>query len=247
MGRRKPQQEVIDAQRELLATGREVPFFGLPASSGYDIAFAHRICPVDDTEESVTISANGELKQYDPPEWGVLYHRQVGSKVWCHEQSRLTGRARLGVVQKRRADWEDVAMRFEIATRTARAASHAHTVTAERKAQAKLRKHLTAYQWRSYVLTGMFDEPSRKSGLFYFFRKNAPTIVTKLVVVGNGLYLKVLVTLCMHPVGYTERSAAGCMCPSDDVIAHLLLMRADEHLFWRKAVHHTATDPRSML
>lgn len=37
------------------------------------------------------------------------------------------------------------------------------------------------------------------------------------------------------------------MVPTDDVIAHLLLMRGDERLFWRRANQHHPLDPESGL
>jgi hypothetical protein len=35
------------------------------------------------------------------------------------------------------------------------------------------------------------------------------------------------------------------MCPTDDVIAHLMLMRGDEALLWRKANQHPSWVPES--
>ena len=43
---------------------------------------------------------------------------------------------------------------------------------------------------------------------------------------------------CLHPIAYYDGSWAGAMCPTDDVIAHLALMRGDEHMFWRRANQH---------
>ena len=34
------------------------------------------------------------------------------------------------------------------------------------------------------------------------------------------------------------------MCPTDDVVAHLMLMLGDEHLFWRKANQRPPYQPK---
>jgi hypothetical protein len=54
-------------------------------------------------------------------------------------------------------------------------------------------------------------------------------------------------TLCLHPIGYYANSWAGAMCPTDDVIAHLMMMRADEPMFWRKANQHPPHRPEAGL
>jgi hypothetical protein len=37
------------------------------------------------------------------------------------------------------------------------------------------------------------------------------------------------------------------MCPTDDVIAHLMLMRGDEAMFWRRCNQHAAHLPEAGL
>jgi hypothetical protein len=37
---------------------------------------------------------------------------------------------------------------------------------------------------------------------------------------------------------YYAGSWGGAMCPTDDVIAHLTLMRGDEPMFWRRSNQH---------
>jgi hypothetical protein len=51
----------------------------------------------------------------------------------------------------------------------------------------------------------------------------------------------------MHPLGYYGRSWAGCMVPTDDVIAHLLFMRGDEARFWGQCNHHEPWRPEAGL
>lgn len=236
MGRRKPQQQVLNQENEITQEGAPLPYFGFPADSGFDISFATRLC-----------ADWGDSQVSELPEWESLYFRNVGNKTIYHQRSRVTGRARSwSYISEFGQDISSVT-KMLIAFNTLQSASTAHTITAERKAMRKLRSHLNATQWRMYVLTGMFTETSRRSGMFYIFRRVAPTIVSRLCVDKDGKYMKPFLTLCMHPVGYTAHSGTGCMCPTDDVIAHLLFMRSDEHLYWKKSVHHKISETVSLL
>ena len=101
-------------------------------------------------------------------------------------------------------------------------------------------------QMKQYLLTGMFLERSPRSGLTYVFRKLRPTIVvdardqTKKTT-------RILCALCLHPIAYYAGSWAGAMCPTDDVIAHLMLMRGDEQMLWRRANQHHPSRPEAGL
>lgn len=122
-------------------------------------------------------------------------------------------------------------------------ASDAWGIEQEHKALQTLGEMLRHRQFKQYLLTGMFMERSVKSGIMYVFRKLRPTIALR----ETEERVRVLCTLCMHPIGYYEHSWAGCMCPSDDVIAHLSLMRGDEKMYWRRANQHPPQDPASGL
>lgn len=90
-------------------------------------------------------------------------------------------------------------------------------------------------QFKQYMMTGIFMEKSLRSGLHYIFRRLRPTIVLS----ENGPKgMRILCALCLHPIGYYEGTWAGAMTPTDDVVAHLMLMRGDEHMFWRRANQH---------
>lgn len=102
---------------------------------------------------------------------------------------------------------------------------------------------LPHHQFKYYLLCGQFIETSRRSRVIYMFRKLRPTIAIRNV---DGR-LEVLATMCMHPIGFYQYSWAGAMCPTDDVIAHLMLMRGDEHLYWRRCNQHPAAQPGSGL
>lgn len=96
---------------------------------------------------------------------------------------------------------------------------------------------------KQYLLTGMFLESSPRSGVTYLFRKLKPTVAIHTVK-GEA---KILCALCMHPIAYYAGSWAGAMCPTDDVIAHLMLMRGDERMFWARANQHPAWVPEAGL
>jgi hypothetical protein len=95
---------------------------------------------------------------------------------------------------------------------------------------------LRHHQLKMYILTGMFAERSKRSGLLYIFRRLRPTLV---ISSRKDEKSRTLAALCMHPIGYYENTWAGVMCPTDEVIAHLQLMRADEHMYWRRANQHS--------
>jgi hypothetical protein len=102
-------------------------------------------------------------------------------------------------------------------------------------------------QFKQYLLTGMFIEQSRRSGVHYIFRRLRPTVAFTM---RGGLQfrerpegdyqMKILCSLCMHPIAYYEGSWGGAMCPTDDIVAHLSLMRGDERLFWARSNQHPA-------
>ncbi len=107
-----------------------------------------------------------------------------------------------------------------------------------------LGKLLRHRQFKQYLITGMFMERSKRSGVSYLFRKLRPTVAIRADDDGR---MRVLAALCMHPIGYYERSWSGAMTPTDDVIAHLMLMRGDEHMFWRRSNQHPAWTPEAGL
>lgn len=103
-------------------------------------------------------------------------------------------------------------------------------------------------QFKQYLITGMFLERSKRSGVTYLFRRLKPTIA---LAANSGLAergnMRILAALCMHPIAYYEGSWAGAMVPTDDVIAHLSLMRGDEHMFWKRCNQHPPYRPEAGL
>ncbi len=97
--------------------------------------------------------------------------------------------------------------------------------------------------FKQYMLTGMFLESSARSGVAYLFRRLRPTLALST----RGEAVTILCALCMHPIAYYGGSWAGAMCPTDDVVAHLMLMRGDEAMFWRRCNQHPAWRPEAGL
>lgn len=102
---------------------------------------------------------------------------------------------------------------------------------------------LRHHAFKKYLLTGMFAESSECSGVTYIFRRLKPTVALSTRLKQT----KILCALCLHPIAYYGNSWAGAMCPTDDVIAHLVLMRGDEAMFWRRANQHPAWTPEAGL
>jgi hypothetical protein len=122
-------------------------------------------------------------------------------------------------------------------------ASVAWGIEQEAKAVSTLGTLVRHHTFKMYMLTGMFLETSERSGITYVFRRLKPTVALK----PNVGYMRILCTLCLHPIAYYAGSWAGAMCPTDDVIAHLMLMRADEHMYWKRANQHPPYRPESGL
>lgn len=98
-------------------------------------------------------------------------------------------------------------------------------------------------QFMQYFMTGMFLETSPRSQITYLFRKLKPTVAMS----SRTEDMRILAALCMHPIAYYAGSWAGAMCPTDDVIAHLALMRGDEHMFWKRCNQHPPYRPEAGL
>lgn len=127
-------------------------------------------------------------------------------------------------------------------------ASDAWLLDAEYKAREKLRGLLSERQWRHYDLTGSFLETSHRSNLIYVFRRLRPTIAMSPRwpwFRNQPDSMRMLAVLCMHPIGYYERTWAGCLTPTDDVIAHVVFMRGDEAGYWKEANQHDAASPEA--
>ena len=128
-------------------------------------------------------------------------------------------------------------------------ASDAWGIEQEAKAIQLLGTMIRHHQFKRYMLTGMFVETSRRSGVPYIFRRLKPTVALRPWHDKEDVsqQASILCCLCQHPIAYYKESWAGAMCPTDDVIAHLTMMRADEVMFWRRSNQHPPGRPEAGL
>lgn len=123
--------------------------------------------------------------------------------------------------------------------------SEVWNVDAEVAALQRLRELVRPHLWDAYFLTGAFLETSPRSGLTYCFRRCRPTLVFR--VQEDADRSVILCALCLHAIGYYQDTWAGSLVPTDEVISHLLLMRGDEALYWRRANQHPPHVPEAGL
>lgn len=126
-------------------------------------------------------------------------------------------------------------------------ASIAWGLEQEQRALQTLGEMIRYHQMKQYVLTGMFLESSKRSGVTYLFRRLKPTVACAPDRGDPNASMRILACLCMHPIAYYADSWAGAMCPTDDVIAHLALMRGDEAMFWKRSNQHPPYRPEAGL
>ncbi len=117
----------------------------------------------------------------------------------------------------------------------------------EHRALQLLGRLISPRQFKQYALTGMFLETSQRSGLTYMFRKLRPTIAIDARPAKGRDTTRMLCALCAHPIAYYQETWAGAMTPTDDVVAHLMMMRADEHMFWKRSSQHQPWRPEAGL
>lgn len=157
-------------------------------------------------------------------------HRRCSILVWQEKDGRI--------------DWGPAShchhFDYDLKTLTC---SHAWGIEQEGNAVQTLAGLLRHHQMRQYVLTGMFLEKSKRSGVHYLFRRLKPTVAMR----ERDDRMRILCCMCLHPIAFYEGTWAGAMCPTDDVIAHLMLMRGDEPMFWRQANQHPAWKPEAGL
>ena len=120
---------------------------------------------------------------------------------------------------------------------TMKVATEAWTIEAEEKAMQLLKQLITERQYKSYFLTGAFPELSRRTQRLYVFRRIRPALMFRRVYPDKQEF-RYIAALCVHPMGYYSMTWAGVMCPTDEVIAHLLWMRSDELAYLKSANFH---------
>jgi hypothetical protein len=187
------------------------------------------------------MAITGEVEEEGPEEPGdlIMHNRFFSHKLRCDVVIwEKNGKLRWGI------DPAIHGLKFQIATMDA---SAAWGVEQEAEALRLLGTLIPHLQFKRYLMTGIFVEKSLRSGLLYFFRKLRPTVVISLQPIQGVHEPRIIAALCMHPIAYYAGSWAGAMCPTDDVIAHLMLMRGDEAMLWKRCNQHQAIRPEAGL
>jgi hypothetical protein len=149
-------------------------------------------------------------------------HKHRRDVVVYETHGKEIGWAPIGMIHHIKIDFETMG------------ASCAWGIEQEANALKLLAEMLPHHAFKKYLLTGMFLETSERSGVTYIFRRLKPTVACS----GATGEIRILAVLCQHPIAYYSGTWAGAMCPTDDVIAHLSLMRGDEALYWRRCNQH---------
>ncbi len=132
---------------------------------------------------------------------------------------------------------------YSLLIRTNKVLVRTGNVTAEKKARKNLLSHLNRRQRKELILTGCFVEVG-KNRTNYRIRFNRPTIAFRETKGKEGLrYEEFVGSYCLHSLGYYYGTFAGVMAPSDEMLAHLLMIRADEIDFLKEANKHGLEDP----
>lgn len=158
---------------------------------------------------------------------------------WCPSRGGYVHIVRVDGKTRHYIDWDYSSRYAKTLTRAFASFEVAQHLSADAEIMAmdKLRSMVRPHLFNGYVIHGMILETSPRSGVTYVIRKGRPTLALRPSPDGQ---MKILCCLCLHPVAYYAGTFVGAMVPTDEVISHLVLIRADEHLFWRKANHHPA-------
>ncbi len=213
--------------------GYPMPIEGHELRVAKGVNFSHLEGARLDSPESEWVCSKDDLAWVERTSW------------WCAKR-----RARIIICQRQRADGSleldwcadppfgvelEPLRRFYFLQQTLDAGIKAWDFDAEARAVETLKTLISKPQMDRYSTLGMFVESSKRSGAVYLFRRCRPTLVLLRTSGGN---FRPSVALCLHPLAYYGHTFAGGMVPSDDVIAHLMLMRGDEHGFWKRANQH---------
>mgnify|MGYP001601849445 CR=1 FL=1 len=164
------------------------------------------------------------------------YSRGRGTWVWLYREGADPTTKLLTLPA------EPAAERLTLALRSLEPAARAWSIEAEMRAFDKLGELIGPHRLKLYYFTGSFPETSSRSGVTYLFRRLRPTLALRPGPEGT---MRCLAALCAHPLAFYERTYAGAHVPTDDVIAHLLMIRGDEHRFWRTCNQHPIEAPEA--
>ena len=229
-----------DTVRQLLAEVAEIKgeWAGFPcALNDMELVLEPRYPYAELAETDASVEAERKRRVLDKLDeklgWKLVNHWYNGHSI-IHVFHTREGRAK----HIRMPTYGSNSMNLQINTI---GAARAWDFKAENIATERLRQLVKEWPWECYMMSGSFLETSPRSNILYMFRRCRPTIA----FTHDGETVKILAALCLHPIGYYLDSFAGVMVPTDDVIAHLMLMRADERRFWAKANQHHLWEPEA--
>lgn len=199
------------------------------------IAQLQRIVDGDDADLSPHACTSDDLGWREVNRWwGRTRHGVWGwVAIYRHEDGRTSWGFEPGVMRRNRMLFGP----FETLD--------AWHLDSEARALDQLAQLLPPRMFKAYVLSGSFLETSRRSGIHYLFRRCRPTVAWSHN--GDPTSMRILACLCLHPIAYYQNTFCGAMVPTDDIVAHLLLMRGDEPLYWRRAEQHHPSHVESGL
>lgn len=208
----------------------------LPASGGMTVHPRFKLAGVlerdidyveVDTKDAVTDDDQGTIRTWF---WAARRQR----RAMIIEDKEHPGKVKLRLGEQQASE------RLRMLLNTL-AGSRLWTFEQEGRALEMLRGLITEGQLHTYQMMGCLTETSVRTGLLYLFRKLRPTLVFTPRD-KHGLDTpeasSLIAGLCMHPIAHYNDSWAGALCPTDDVMAHLMLMRGDEQMLWKRCNQH---------
>lgn len=120
-------------------------------------------------------------------------------------------------------------------------ASDAWGLEQESRALELLGTLLPHRNFKQYMLTGSFLERSDRSGITYLFRRLRPTVALR----EKRGEIEAMCGLCLHALAYYDGTWGGALTPTDEVVGHLMMCRADEHFYWKRSNQHPPHMPQA--
>ena len=197
-------------------------------------------CPLSDTKgHDVPVSMTGEpqvhvctAKDVDDTEMGPIVVNAWNNKPTIVAVVQQKGKYRVTKIDASKD-------RLNMLMNTIICQAGSVDSDAELKAMMTLKGKINDNQWDAYLLGGAFPETSKRSGVTYILRKGLPTIALRCIPKPEGGEDRhFLAALCSHPLAWWEGTHVGAYPPTDEVIAHLLLIRSDEHDLWKRSGQH---------
>jgi hypothetical protein len=197
----------------------------------FEVDDNNRDSTLDDLENVYTEETRAfyERERYNRSEGSVCTGYWVLNDVYSLDRKVIKVRLHKRIIESREI------RRLLLMSKTLTVAT-AYPPGVESRALRKLKELVTPIDYERYLASGTIFLKG-KSGLTYYVRRSRPTIAMRE---GDPLC-----ALCLHPLAYVHESWAGIMPPTDEVIAHILFIRGDEHAFWKKANQHPITEPVS--